>query len=249
MNPAQKFIDILYPPRCAICRSFLPKGSRKNGDAVRGVCSSCREDFHPLRSPCCTVCARPFVPGTGRDHLCENCLRRRPFFHVLGAPYLYEGAFQDAIHLFKYGKRSDLAAFLGPLLASFVRKWEPAEGVSLVVPVPLHKKRLKERGFNQSKLLAHYVAKELKADLDFLSLRRVKYTLPQTGLGKKERRKNVRKAFAVKRPERIYGKTVLVVDDVATTGNTLNECARELIRGGAERIAALVVARTPNPAF
>lgn len=156
---------------------------------------------------------------------------------------------QTVIHLFKYGGRSGLATFLGPLLASFAREWAPAEKASLVIPVPLHPRRLRARGFNQSKLLAGYVARELGTGLDFTSLRRVRYTLPQTGLGKAERRRNVRRAFALKTAEPVSGRTVLVVDDVATTGNTLNECARVLLKAGAEKVLVLVVARTPNPVF
>lgn len=109
--------------------------------------------------------------------------------------------------------------------------------------------RLRERGFNQSRSLAGYVARDLGAGLDFCSLRRTRYTLPQAGLGKKERRKNVRKAFDLKTPGCVSGKKVLLVDDVATTGNTLNECAGVLIKAGAAQVLCTVVARTPDPAF
>jgi len=248
MNLLHRLIDLVYPPRCPVCRSFLPQGSRKEGKGYQGICSSCLGDFHPLNPPYCTICGRPFASTSGDCHVCENCLRKRPAFHALGAPYLYEGSLQTVIHLFKYAGRSGLVTFLGPLLASFARQWTPAEKVSLVMPVPLHPRRLRERGFNQSQLLAGYVAAVLGTGLDFLSLRRVKYTLPQTGLGKTERRKNVRQAFALKMPGQVSGRTVLVVDDVATTGNTLDECARVLLKAGAEKVLALVVARTPNPA-
>jgi len=249
MSLLHRLIDLLYPPRCAVCRSFLPPGSHEDDDGYSGVCSSCFADFHLLSPPYCTVCGRPFVSKSGGCHICETCLRKRPAFYALGAPYLYEGSLQTVVHLFKYGGRSGLATFLGPLLASFARQWAPAEKVSLVMPVPLHPRRLRERGFNQSKLLAGYVAGVLGTRLDFRSLRRVKYTVPQTGLGKAERQKNVRKAFALKMSVQVSGRTVLVVDDVATTGNTLNECARVLLKGGAEKVLALVMARTPNPAF
>ena len=111
------------------------------------------------------------------------------------------------------------------------------------MPVPLHLKRLRQRGFNQSLLLARHVADRLQCELDFLSLRRVRYTLPQTGLGKDERRKNVRGAFHLKDPEIVKGKTVLLVDDVATTGNTLNECSRVLKKAGCNEVFCLVLAR------
>ena len=112
------------------------------------------------------------------------------------------------------------------------------------MPVPLHPKKLRERGFNQSLLLARHIAAQLDVELDFLSLRRIRYTQPQTGLKRDERRKNVRKAFGLKDPKAVRGRTVLLVDDVTTTGNTLNECARLLKRSGAEDVYSAVLART-----
>ena len=112
------------------------------------------------------------------------------------------------------------------------------------MPVPLHPRRLRERGFNQSLLLARHLATRLNLDLDFLSLRRIRYTQPQTGLKKDERRKNVKKAFGLLDPKVVKGRTVVLVDDVTTTGNTLNECARMLKRAGAKEIYGAVLART-----
>jgi ComF family protein len=150
----------------------------------------------------------------------------------------------SAIHQFKYGGKSYLAKSLGPFLASVAR--ERLNGIDglLVMPVPLHPKRLRERGFNQSLLLARHVASQLGVELDFLSLRRIRYTQPQTGLKKDERRKNVRKAFGLIDPKVVKGRKVILVDDVTTTGNTLNECARILKRAGAENIYCAVLART-----
>jgi ComF family protein len=153
----------------------------------------------------------------------------------------------EAIHQFKYGAKGFLADSLGPLLARFAEGRVKESYEYLTIPVPLHPRRLRERGFNQSLLLARHVAGKLNTELDFLSLRRVRYTLPQTGLGKEERRKNVRGAFQVRNPEAVKGKTVLLVDDVATTGNTLNECARVLIRSGCKKVFCLVLAKTGGP--
>lgn len=111
------------------------------------------------------------------------------------------------------------------------------------MPVPLHPKRVRERGFNQSLLLARYVARGLKSDLDFLSLKRVRYTLPQTRLAKKERQRNVRGAFQLKTRDAVKGKTILLVDDVFTTGNTMNECARILKQGGSGKVFCVSLAR------
>ena len=141
-----------------------------------------------------------------------------------------------AIHELKYAQRSHLAGSLGALLASFAQNWIGGLKGYLIMPVPLHPRRLRARGFNQSLLLARGVASKTGAELDFLSLRRRKFTRPQTELSSEERKRNVRKAFEVVNPEAVKGRTILLVDDVATTGSTLNECAKALKRAGADSV-------------
>jgi ComF family protein len=114
----------------------------------------------------------------------------------------------------------------------------------LVIPVPLHPKRLRQRSFNQSLLLARPVAAGLNVDLDYLSLRRIRFTQPQANLTSDERKKNVRRAFGVMEPNGLEGRKVLLVDDVATTGSTLNECARVLKKAGVKEVFCLTIART-----
>jgi ComF family protein len=150
----------------------------------------------------------------------------------------------DAIHQFKYNGQSYLAKSLGQLMTAWAGGWLPPDVAGLMMPIPLHPKRLRERGFNQSLLLARVMASGLGFDLDFLSLRRIRYTPPQTGLDTKARRKNVRRAFEVKGSGSLKGQTIILVDDVATTGNTINECARVLKRAGAAKVIGLVLART-----
>ncbi|HBF43074.1 MAG TPA: amidophosphoribosyltransferase [Desulfobacteraceae bacterium] len=243
MDLFNKLIDIIYPPRCPICRKFLWKDYTETEKSSPLFCRDCFSDFREITSPMCSVCGTPFVSQAGEDHLCEDCLRKSPFYEIVRAPYLYEGALMTAIYQFKYNSKSFLGEFLGPLMAKFAGTWLEKSYDLLTVPVPLHPKRLRERGFNQSLLLARHVSLNLQTELDFLSLRRIRYTSPQTGLGKKERRKNVRGAFQLNRPELVKGKTVLLVDDVATTGNTLNECAIELKRSGCKKVVCLVLAR------
>jgi len=162
----------------------------------------------------------------------------------MGAPYLYEANLMTAIHQFKYGGKTYLADSLGPLMGSFALDWINKTDGLLIIPVPLHPKRLRERGFNQSLILARHVAAFLGAELDYLSLRRIRYTPPQTGLDSNERRKNVRRAFELPDRKLVKGRTIILVDDVSTTGNTLNECARVLKRAGSEKVFCLVLART-----
>jgi ComF family protein len=244
MKLFQPLIDLIYPPRCAICGEFLWKGRAKEDHEELLFGRPCFDGFSQITSPLCTVCGRPFVSRVGEDHACEDCLRKAPSCDMVRAPYLYEGGMMEAIHQFKYSGRSHLAHSLGPLLTSFVKTWLDRTADCVTMPVPLHPKRLRERGFNQSLLLARHVASRLGTGLDFLSLTRIRYTQPQTGLKSEERRRNVRKAFEVKDKEAVKGRSILLVDDVTTTGNTLNECARVLKRAGAEHVFGLVLART-----
>ncbi|MFO7987667.1 MAG: ComF family protein [Desulfatiglandaceae bacterium] len=246
MNLWSQFIDIIYPPRCAICREFLVKNPLLDHGTALPFCPACAADFRPLTPPLCPICGTPFGSTIQDNHPCGTCLARRPWYDAAGAPYLYDGTLLKAIYGLKYGKKNFLADALGPVLATFAKRWVNEAPFQLVMPVPLHKKRLRERGFNQSLLLARPVAKALAAKLDFLSLKRVKHTLPQTGLTQNERRKNIRRAFQVIDEAAVRKKAIVLVDDVATTGNTLNECARVLKRAGAGRVHCLTLARAAN---
>jgi ComF family protein len=247
MNLFRSLLDLIYPSRCLICQDFLDGNSLDMDHARVSFCRACFNNFQEVTSPLCPLCGRPFLSGIDVDHLCEDCLRKRPFYEAAAAPYIFEGPVMAAIHQFKYAGKSHMAKSLGPILGEFAAKWLHSREGILTMPIPLHPKRLRERGFNQSLLLARHVGRELYTELDFLSLRRVRYTKPQTGLGKEERRKNVRRAFELRGAQSVKGKTILLVDDVATTGNTLNECAKVLKRAGAEKVLCLVLARATNP--
>ena len=273
MSLLRQFIDLLFPPRCPICREFLRAGECREGGMRKaesgikeegrrqkeeggrneeegspvGFCGNCLSGFSRLGSPLCPICGIPFLSGIEEDHVCEECLRKSPFFDKTRAPYVYDGRMKDAVHLFKYQGKAHMAKAFGPLLASFSLEWMRGERDLLVMPVPLHRRKLRGRGFNQSLLLARYVAPGLGALLDYLSLRRVRDTQVQAGLKRDERRKNVRKAFEVVDSKAVKGKTVLLIDDVATTGSTLNECARVLKRAGCGKVYCLVLARAPKP--
>jgi ComF family protein len=149
----------------------------------------------------------------------------------------------DAVHLIKYSGKSYLANSLGPLLADFLKNWLNDTKGMIMIPVPLHKKKLRQRGFNQSVLLVKSISRLLNLETDYFTLTRIRYTETQTGLTLEERRKNVKGAFEVNNRNNLTGKTVILVDDVATTGNTMDECARVLKKAGCERVFGLVLAR------
>lgn len=229
------FIDLLFPPRCLVCHTFTDSGS---------ICHLCSGDFTHIRAPLCPICGTPFRSGLEENRVCEGCLRKRPAFDQAAAPYLYQGQLMRAIHGFKYEGKAHLADVLGPLLASFAEAWLPARFGMVVMPVPLHPRRLRERGFNQSLLLARHAAARLNAEVDFLSLRRMRDTKPQMELKVDQRRRNVRRAFVMLGSKPWTDKTVILVDDVATTGSTLHECARVLKKAGCKQVYGLVLART-----
>ena len=235
-----KLIDLIYPPRCHICQTFRQKDSNNTGQ----ICQTCLDEFTEIKSPLCPVCRRPFDSISEEDHLCEDCLRKRPSYDALGAPYLYEGKIMDGVHQLKYSGKKQLADSLGMLLGSFSLSWLPESAEGIIMPVPLHPKKLRQRKFNQSLLLARSIKPSLEMELDYLSLRRTRHTQPQTGLKKDERRKNVRKAFELNGTVHLKGKTIVLIDDVATTGSTVNECARVLKKAGVEKVYCLVLART-----
>ncbi|MGD8388838.1 MAG: ComF family protein [Desulfobacteraceae bacterium] len=235
----QTWIDLLFPPRCAACDRFLAP------EEGHGVCAVCRSEFLEVKSPLCIQCGVPLITGPPEDRLCEACLRKPPAYEVCRAVFVYQGPLLQVIHRFKYAGKARLADILGPWLGGLARKCLPEGMNALVMPVPLSPRRLRERGFNQSLLLARHVAKEKGLPVDFLSLRRVRDTPPQAALGRDARRTNVRAAFAVTDPGGVKERDIVLVDDVSTTGSTLDACSRALLRAGARRVFCLVLARAP----
>jgi ComF family protein len=228
--------DLFFPPACAAC------DSRLRASAPGPFCTLCAESLEPLVPPFCTVCGEPFG-GEGPSHPCLRCLRKPPPFDLLRAPYVYGGALREAIHRYKYGGAWDLGRHLAPLLARGGPGLDP-RSFDVVVPVPLHPRRLAERGFDQAVPLARAVARESGLPLRPRALRRLRATAPQAALVGEARRANVRGAFAVSRPSEVAARRVLLVDDVVTTGATARACAAALREAGAKGVGVLSLART-----
>ncbi|MDY6951466.1 MAG: ComF family protein [Thermodesulfobacteriota bacterium] len=244
-------VEAIFPSKCLICDAFddwQPMGERDAPDRLACLtapyfCASCQSRMTGIASPFCSRCGLPFVSREGEDHPCSECLLERKSFRKARAFGVYEGSLMEAIHRFKYARRTSLSRPLSALTKdTFCRFWGPG-AVDLLIPVPLHIKRLRERGFNQAYLLIRRWAKLEKIVCDPFSLVRTRWTEPQTSLSRKERKKNMRHAFAVSHRERIEGQRILLVDDVYTTGSTANECARVLMEAGAEWVDLLTLAR------
>ncbi|WP_447974097.1 phosphoribosyltransferase family protein [Nitrospira sp. Kam-Ns4a] len=235
----RRALDVVLPVECVGCGTIL-------SDAPTPFfCQPCWSGVEPLRGPGCPRCGRPFPSPVALTyspaHLCGPCRTSRPAFTQAQSLYAYAPPLREALHLLKYHRKVALADALGDLMrAAFV----PPLDLDVIVPVPLHAARLREREFNQSLLLADRLNRRLGLPLSYRNLIRLRETPPQTELSRSARRKNLRRAFAVQQPEELAGKRVLLVDDVMTTGTTVNECAKALRKAGAGDVFVVTLART-----
>ncbi len=216
---------LVFPSRCLGC------GAR--GEVL---CGACRPTIPYLPAAICYRCALP-TPAGG---LCARCQRRPPTLDSVRAACTFEGVVRKGIHVLKYRQGRYVVPFLGSLLEEAVRR-RPLH-VDVIVPVPLSLQRLRERGYNQSLLLAGYLSRSMSIPMEPDWMERVRATSPQTSLTAASRRANVRGAFQWRGPS-MQGKRVLLVDDVMTTGATLEECGLAVRCAGARRVLAAVVAR------
>ncbi|MFM8551718.1 MAG: double zinc ribbon domain-containing protein [Nitrospiraceae bacterium] len=234
----RRLLHVLLPVECAGCGTALAD------DPVPFFCRSCWNSIVPLDGPACPRCGRPFASPVALtfspNHLCGHCRKRCPAYTKAWSIYPYAPPLQDALRLFKYHSKVALADALGDL-------WQASavpQGLDLMMPVPIHPSRLREREYNQSLLLADRLNRTLRLPLSFDNLIRLRPTVPQTDLNRSARLKNLRRVFSVRRPDAILEKRILLVDDVFTTGTTVNECAKALRKAGAADIYVCTLART-----
>ncbi|PQV65105.1 comF family protein [Abditibacterium utsteinense] len=233
------FLDALFPPRCAGCTHW----------SRAPFCSKCAPLLRPICAPLCDYCGAPFDPHAFSAPICAACRARAPHFGAARSAFHFDGPLRQAIHHLKYQQKSALAARLAPFLAqqlfedATLKQFVP----QLLVPVPLHRTRLKTRGFNQSFLLASELGRLIDVETQEI-LRRTRDTAPQVELGRADRAKNVRGAFAVDAAKNLdaskwQGARILLIDDVFTTGATIGEAAKTLKLAGAGEICALTLGR------
>jgi ComF family protein len=238
MRLFRHILDFILPTSCSYCCTPI-------GDSgIPYFCSSCWADFAPIQGPACPCCGIPFgspeALTNSPTHLCGSCRTNPPLFDQALSIGYFEGPLREAVLQYKYRPCRALGRPLGKWMAENIRI---AEDIDIVIPVPLHVKRLKQRGFNQALLLAHQVSDVFRIPISCDNLLRVRYTRPQVELSGEERIKNVVGAFGLKEPEALKGKQVVIVDDVFTTGATMNECAAVLKSAGAAQVNAITLAR------
>lgn len=221
---------ILYPPTCVLCQATKLQGI--------DICDACMGDL-PRAQHACRQCASP-LPSGNLD-LCGSCQMNPPDFDATVAPFYYAPPISHLLARLKFQGKLVYARVLGSLAAEAIIESD-IELPECVIPVPLHAKRLRERGFNQSQELARYIARRLDVPVVNGIVERTKNTRPQMKLDAKERRKNMRNAFRLKSAN--HWQHVAIVDDVMTTGNTVGELARTLKAAGVQHVDVWTVART-----
>lgn len=220
----QALLDLFFPPRCVACR-------RIGG----WFCAACQHTIEKILPPVCNRCGRPLL-----HRACPYCEKLPLQIDGTRATAFFEGALRHAIHILKYNHRPELAQPLGEMLSAYLSAYPLP--VDVLIPVPLHAERERARGYNQSVLLAQVLGERNRLPVWHAALTRTRHTRPQVELDAADRRENVREAFAAE--PRVAGKHVLLIDDVCTTGATMDACGSALLKCGAKSVWGLAIARS-----
>jgi ComF family protein len=243
MHPwLESIITFIYPARCRCCEQYLGVGK------VHYICDDCWEQIEFINAPYCDICGKPMAfnatSGHGGTQTCRWCWRQQAKFSKARSIASYEPTLRQAIHLFKYEGKIVMAKHFAELIKDNVPTLFELSDYNYIIPVPLHKNRYKERGFNQAEILACELANLFDIPIHLGNVVRVNETKPQFSLETREDKiKNVQDAFEVREPEGIEWKNILLVDDIFTTGATVSEIAKTLLNSGANRVDVFTLAR------
>ena len=230
-----RLLQFFLPSQCPCCEQFLE-------EKQQGLCPSCLSTVRWIEPPLCTVCGSPFAAPEAGEHPCGTCLTKRRYFTTARALGSYQGVLQEAIHRWKYEERMSITRLFGQWMTDGLQRYWGVSSFDLLIPVPLHAGRLRERGFNQSLLLATEISHKTGIPCEKRLLQKIKPTVPQIHLSGGEREKEIKEAFRVVHDDRIQKKVILLIDDVFTTGATVNECSKILLASGAHRVDVLTLA-------
>lgn len=224
---------ILLPARCILC------GARASGRAI-DLCEACEAEL-PVNSRACPLCAQPLQADLPADVACGACTMRRPRLDAVHCAFRFAYPIDHMVRALKYRNAPQYGRVMGALLAASCASRLTASRPTMIVPVPLSERRFRERGYNQSMELARWLQRPLGVSVRRDVLKRARHTDEQTQLSARQRRGNVRNAFAVLQP--VHGARIVILDDVITTASTVNEIARTLRKAGAAHIEVWAVAR------
>lgn len=235
----KSFLELIYPEKniCQVCNTY----DENIGENY--ICKSCLSKLERINPPFCIKCNKSLDEGADND-LCPECIRKERYFKQLRSPFYYKGIVKKYIHDYKYCNKPYYYKLFGKLLLDYMRSIDYTN-FDYIISVPLHKIKLRKRGYNQSMLIAKYLSKRLSIPyLDIL--KRVTNTTKQSELSKSARQQNIINAFEVKNNKSlslIDDKNILLIDDIYTTGATINECTKLLMKYGAKNIYVLTISR------
>ncbi|MBQ2626253.1 MAG: ComF family protein [Eubacterium sp.] len=219
--------NLIYPPHCALCDHILGKNEDE-------VCCACRKKIHFISDPKCSRCGRPLTDDT--EEYCEHCRTHIRMFEEGFAPFVYDGVVKEAIMRLKYGHRAEHAVFFARAMYCAGRDFLNRAKPQMIVPVPIHRGRSIRRGYNQAGLLAEKLSHFSGIPCQKKLITRVRGTMPQKELDMRQRRKNLRGVFRVNTLQGEMPDRILVVDDIFTTGSTIDTIAACLLRAGAKSV-------------
>lgn len=232
-------VDLVYPRVCEVCKQSL----RNIASIDKLVCANCWSKIKRNIPPFCSSCGRHLDKKNVSKNICPVCARAELHFDRAFSPCIYEGPVRDLIHNFKYKGKDHLGGVLSRLLTEFIKEYSlPLKYMDLIVPIPLHTAKMREREFNQSHILGSFISEEFNIPLAPDALRRHRFTCSQAGLEPHSRFNNVRGCFLTDKKITLKNKNILLIDDVLTTGATSSEAARTLKESGANVVFALALA-------
>ncbi|MFN3966235.1 MAG: ComF family protein [Endomicrobiia bacterium] len=232
-----KFIDFLFPKTCVFCGDFI-----LSDEPSKYLCLPCYQKIKFIESSVCQKCG---VPVNSNQRYCDRCSKegQKIYYDFLRGIVYFEEPIKKCIHMLKYQGKEYLGKFLSEFFIQYIQKNNYLLNVDLLVPVPIHWTRKLKRGFNQSELLSRPIAEKFNIKYEHKNLFRKKRTKPQVKLNREERLSNINEAFAIRNSNYFTGKSILIIDDVSTTGETINQCAKVLRMAGAKNIFGLTLAR------
>ncbi|MEY8427250.1 ComF family protein [Lachnospiraceae bacterium 46-15] len=222
----EKILEILYPRHCPVCREIVK---------VRGalICPECKKKLSPIREPICKKCGKPIFDPV--QEYCEDCRTRRHLYTRGLAVLLYTGKIKESVCQMKFHNKREYIDFYGVYMAEVLGKQILEWGVQALIPVPLHRSKLRRRGFNQAELLAKEIGRALGIPVRTDIVQRIRKTKPQKELLYRERQNNLKGAFKISQYD-VKLKKIVLVDDIYTTGSTVDEIAGRLLEQGAEEV-------------
>lgn len=235
LNPVSALASLVYPPACVVCSATV--------EPEEYLCDACDDKITRIVPPFCARCSEPFDGAIDGEFHCANCAQREIYFDAAVSAYRSRGIVRKILLDFKYGRQIHLRHLVGRwLLAALNDKRLREQTFDVIVPVPLHPARERQRSFNQAELLGEILSATMSIK-QMSILQRMRFTTTQTAFDRAERMENLRDSFRLRRGANVQGLRVLLVDDVLTTGSTLSECARVLKRARAASIFAITAAR------